>query len=58
MKKKESTGSNSEEKLLKGAFKEMNEDDGFAGDDWYEPRGTDSLKYHYSEENVHCILKK
>lgn len=58
VKKEESTGSTSEEKPLKGPFKEVNEDDEFLKDDWYEPRGTGCLRYDYSEDEVQYILKK
>ena len=58
VKREESTGSNDEEKPLKASFKEVNEDDGFVEDDWYEPRGPDSLRYHYSEKDVQYILKR
>ena len=58
VKKEESTGSNAEEKPLKAPFKEVNEDDFFVDDDWYDPRGLDSLRYHYSEEDVQYILKR
>ena len=58
MKKQESIKSNDENEPLKGPFKEVNKDDGFVEDDWYEPRGPDSLLYHYSEKDVRCILKR
>ena len=58
MKKEESTGSNAEENPLKQPFKEVNEDDGFVEDDWYELRGTDNLRYHYLEDDVQYILRK
>lgn len=51
VKKEESIVSNAEEKPLKRIgqpFKEVNEDVGFVEDDWYELRGADSLRYHYS----------
>ena len=52
VKREESTRSNAKEKPLKALFKEVNEDDFFGEDDWYEPRGLDSLRYHYSEKDV------
>ena len=58
MKKEESTGSNGEEKPLKASFKEVNEDEFFVEDDWYEPRGLGSLRYHYSEGDVQRILRR
>ena len=48
VKKEESAGSNDEEKPLKGPFQEVNEDEFFVEEDWYDPRGPDSLRYHYS----------
>ena len=32
--------------------------DGHREDDWYKPRGIDSLRYHYLEEDVQYILKR
>lgn len=58
MKEEESMGSKSKEKLLKAPFKEVNEDDGFVEDDWYEPRGPDSLRYHYAEEDMQYIFRR
>lgn len=55
MKKEESIGSNSEQKPPKEIgqpFEEVYEDVAFVENDWYELRGIDSLRYHYSEENV------
>lgn len=55
MRKEESVGFNSEEKPPKDIgqpFKEVNKDDGFVEADWYKPRGTGSLRYHYLEEYV------
>ena len=45
-------GSNDKEKLLKALFKEVNENEFSVQDDWSEPRGPDSLRYHYLEEDV------
>ena len=41
-------------------FRRINEDvdDGFVEDNWQKPRGTNNLKYHYSESDVQYILKK
>ena len=58
MKKEESIGSNDENEPLKAPFKEVNKDDGFVEDDWYEPRGPDSLPYHYSEKDIQFILRR
>ena len=58
MKKEESIGSNGENEPLKAPFKEVNEDGGFMEDDWYEPRGPDSLPYHYLEKDIQHILKR
>lgn len=61
VKKEESVASNTEEKPFEEIgqpFEEVNEDYGFVEGNWYEPRGTDSLRYHYSEEDVQYILKK
>ena len=58
MKEEESIGSNNEDKPPKAPFKEVNEDDGFVEDDWYEPRGPESLPYHYSKKDVWYILKR
>ena len=58
MKEEESTGSNSKQKLLKAPFKEINEDDRFVEDDWYKPRGPDSLRYHYAKEDVQYIFRR
>ena len=58
VKEEESIGSNAEDKPLKAPFKEVNEDDGFVEEDWYEPRGPESLPYHYSEEDVRYILRR
>lgn len=33
-------------------FKEVNEDYGFVEEDRYEPRGANSLRYHYSKDDV------
>ena len=59
--KEESIVSNSSRKALEDEgypFKKIKEDDGFGEDDWYEPRGTDSLRYHYSKDDAQYILKK
>ena len=41
-------------------FKKINEDvyesDGYVEEDWYEPRGTYSLHYHYSEDDIQYIF--
>ena len=58
MKREESTGSNAEYKPLEAPFKEVNEDDGFVEDNWYKPRGLDSLGYHHSERDVQHILRR
>ena len=58
VKKEESIGSNEENEPLKAPFKEVNEDDGFVEDDWYKPRGPDSLPYHYSERDIRHILRR
>ena len=58
VKKEESTRSNDEEKPLKAPFKEVNEDEFFVEDDWYEPRGLDSLEYYYSEKDIQYILRR
>ena len=58
VKEEESVGSNTKDEPLKAPFKEVNEDDGFVEEDWYEPRGPESLPYHYSEEDVQYILKR
>ena len=53
MTKEESILFNAEEKppgAIGQPFKEVNEDDGFVDDDWYEPRVSESLRYHYSED--------
>ena len=55
MQKEESTRSNSKEKPpeeIGQPFKEVNEDDGFVENDWYDPRGINSLRYYYSQEDV------
>ena len=49
---------NSKEKPLKAPFKEVNKGDGFVEEDWYEPRGPDSLCYYYMEEDVQYILRR
>lgn len=49
---------NSKEKPLKAPFKEVNKDDGFVEEDWYEPRGPDSLHYYYMEQDVQYILRR
>ena len=63
MKKEQSIASNSVEKLFEDEgypFKMVNEDvhksNGYVEEGWYEPRGTDSLWDHYSEEDVQYIL--
>lgn len=65
--KKEEEGvlSTSTEKLLederyplKKISEDVNKSDGYMEEDWYEPRGTNSLRYHYSEEDVYYILKR
>ena len=61
MTKEESIGSNAEEKPpepIKQPFKDIHGDDGYVEDDWYEPRGPDSLRYHYPEETVQYILRR
>ena len=61
MTKEESIGSNAEEKPpepIGQPFKDIHGDDGFVEDDWYEPRGPDSLPYHYSEKDIQHILKR
>ena len=61
MTKEESVGSNTEEKPpepIRQPFKNIHGDDGFVEDDWYEPRGPESLPYHYSEKDVRYILKR
>ena len=61
MTKEESVGSNAEEKPpkpIRQPFKDIHGDDGFVEDDWYEPRGPESLPYHYSEKDVQYILKR
>ena len=61
MTKEESVGSNAEEKPpkpIRQPFKDIHGDDGFVEDDWYEPRGPESLPYHYSEKDVRHILKR
>lgn len=61
MTKEESIGSNAEEKpprVIGQLFKEVNENNGFVEHDWYEPSGTDSLWYHYSEDKVEYILRR
>lgn len=61
MKKEESIVSNSTGKALEDEgypFKKINGDDTFVEDDWYEPRGTYSLRYHYSRDGVQHILEK
>ena len=61
MTKEESVGSNAEEKPpepIRQPFKDIHEDDGFVEDDWYGPRGPESLPYHYSEKDVRYILKR
>ena len=61
MTKEESVGSNAEEKPpepIRQPFKDIHGDDGFVEDDWYEPRGPESLPYHYSEKDVRYILKR
>ena len=58
VKEEESVGSNAENEPLKAPFKEVNEDDGFVEDDWYEPRGPDSLPYHYSKRDIQHILRR
>ena len=39
-------------------FREVNEDEFFVEDDWYELKGPDSLRYHYSEKDVQRILRE
>ena len=41
-------------------FKRINEDadNGLMEDDWYEPRGIDSLKYRYSKTDAQYIFQK
>ena len=43
-------------------FKKINEDwseiPGMVEEGWYEPRGEDSLRYHYNEEQVEYILRR
>ena len=63
--KKESIASNSEVKPLgdeEYPFKRINEDiyesNGFMEGDLYEPRGIDSLRYHYPENKVQYILRR
>ena len=59
--KEESIGSNAEEKPpepIRQPFKDIHGDDGYVEDDWYEPRGPDSLRYHYPEETVQYILRR
>ena len=58
VKKEKSTGSNAEKKPFKAPFREVNEDDFFVEEGWYEPRGPDSLRYHYAEKDVQYILKR
>ena len=61
MTKEESIGSNTEEKPPKPVrqpFKNIDEDEWYVEDDWYEPRGPDSLRYHYPEETVQYIIKR
>ena len=58
VKEEESIGSNAEDEPLQAPFKEVNEDDGFVEDDWYEPRGPDSLPYHYSGKDIQYILRR
>ena len=59
--KEESVGSNAEEKPpepIKQPFKDIHGDNGFVEDDWYEPRGPDSLPYHYSERDIQHIRRR
>ena len=61
MTEEETIGFDAKEKppgVIGQSFKEVNEDDGFAEDDWCEPRGSYSLRYYYSEDDVQYILKK
>ena len=36
----------------------MYESDGYEEEDWYELRGTNSLRYHYSKEDLQYILQR
>ena len=49
MTKEESIGSNAKEKppeAIRQPFKNVNEDECYVEDDWYQPRGSDSLRYY------------
>lgn len=63
--RQKSVASNSIEKLLEDEgylFKKISEDvyelDGYVEEDWYELRGTNSLQYYYSEEDIQYILRR
>ena len=64
MTKEENIASNSTKKPLEDKqcpFKKISEDvyewDGYVKEDWYKPRGIDSLHYHYSEDDAQYILR-